>query len=149
MLALVWLLLSGHYTPLMLGFGALSCAFVAFLAHRFDVVDQESHPVHVSWRMPVYFVWLLIEVVKANIDIGKRILDPSLPIDPMLFEVKASQKTDLGRVIFANSITLTPGTVSVDVGKDRILVHALTREGADELRRGTMDAKVTALESWA
>lgn len=149
MLALVWLLLSGHYTPLMLGFGAASCAFVAFLAHRFDVVDQESHPVHVSWRMPVYFVWLLIEVVKANIDIGRRILDPSLPIDPMLFEVKASQKTDLGRVIFANSITLTPGTISVDVGEDKILVHALTREGADELRRSTMDAKVTALESWA
>ncbi len=149
MLAAVWLLLSGHYTPLMLVFGALSCAFVAFLAHRFDLVDHESHPLRVGWRLPVYWLWLLVEIVKANFDVGKRILDPSLPIEPILFEVEASQKTDLGKVIFANSITLTPGTISVDVGEDRILVHALTREGADELLRGTMDAKVTAMESWA
>ncbi len=146
MLAVVWLLLSGHYTTLILIFGALSCAFVTYLARRFDVVDHESHPLHMWWRLPGYWLWLLGEIIKANIDVGRRIIDPSLPIDPMLFEVDASQKTDLGRVIFANSITLTPGTVSVDMREGKILVHALTAEGAEDLRQGTMNAKATALE---
>lgn len=146
MLAVVWLLLSGHYTTLILIFGAISCAFVTYLARRFDVVDHESHPLHMSWRLPGYWLWLLVEIVKANIDVGRRIIAPSLPIDPMLFEVDASQKTDLGRVIFANSITLTPGTVSVDMREGKILVHALTAEGAADLRQGTMNAKATALE---
>jgi multicomponent Na+:H+ antiporter subunit E len=146
MLAVVWLLLSGHYTTLILIFGAISCAFVTYLARRFDVVDHESHPLHMSWRLPGYWLWLLVEIVKANIDVGRRIIDPKLPIDPMLFEVDASQKTDLGRVIFANSITLTPGTVSVDMREGKILVHALTAEGAEDLRQGTMNAKATALE---
>jgi multicomponent Na+:H+ antiporter subunit E len=146
MLAVVWLLLSGHYNTLLLVFGALSCAFVTYLALRFDVVDHESHPLHMWWRLPGYWLWLLVEIVKANIDVGRRIIDPNLPIDPMLFEVDADQKSDLGRVIFANSITLTPGTVSVDVRENKILVHALTAEGAEDLRRGTMNAKTTALE---
>jgi len=146
MLAAVWLLLSGHYTPLLLVFGALSCAFVTYLAQRFDVVDHESHPLHMWWRLPGYWVWLLVEIIKSNIDVGRCIIHPSLPIDPRLFEVDASQKTDLGLVVFANSITLTPGTISVDVRKDKILVHALSAEGAENLRRGTMNSKVTALE---
>ena len=146
MLAAVWLLLSGHYTPLLLVFGALSCAFVTYLAQRFDVVDHESHPLHMWWRLPSYWIWLLVEIVKGNIDVGYRIIHPSLPIDPRLFEVEASQKTDLGRVVFANSITLTPGAISVDVRGDKILVHALSAEGAEDLRRGTMNAKATALE---
>ncbi len=146
MLAVVWLLLSGHYTTLILIFGALSCALVTYLARRFDVVDHESHPWHMWWRLPGYWLWLLVEIVEANIDVGRRIIDPSLPIDPMLFEVDATQKSDLGRVIFANSITLTPGTVSVDMREGKILVHALTAEGAADLRQGTMNAKATALE---
>ncbi len=146
MLAAVWLILSGHYTPLLLAFGALSCAFVTYMAQRLDVVDHESHPLHMWWRLPGYWVWLLVEIVKSNIDVGYRIIHPSLPIDPRLFEVEASQKSDLGLVVFANSITLTPGTISVDVRKDKILVHTLSTEGAENLRRGTMNSKVTALE---
>jgi multicomponent Na+:H+ antiporter subunit E len=145
-LAAVWLLLSGHYEPLLLTFGAASCAFVCVIAHRFDVVDHESNPVHMSWRLPGYWLWLLIEIVKANFDVARRVVDPRLPIDPRLFEVAPTQRTDLGRVIFANSITLTPGTISVEVEPDRILVHALTAEGEAALREGIMDAKVTALE---
>lgn len=145
-LAAVWLLLSGHYDALLLTFGAASCVFVCVIAHRFDVIDHESHPLHMSWRLPGYWLWLLVEIVKANIDVARCILDPKLPIDPRLFELAPTQTSDLGRVIFANSITLTPGTISVDVAPDRILVHALTGEGEAALREGIMDAKVTALD---
>jgi multicomponent Na+:H+ antiporter subunit E len=96
--------------------------------------------------LPHYWVWLLIEIIKANIDVARRIIDPKMPIEPHLFEIPMTQKTDLGRVIFANSITLTPGTVSLDIGNDTILVHALTQAGEDGLATGEMDAKVTELE---
>ena len=146
MLAAVWLLLSGHYTPLLLVFGALSCAFVTYLAQRFDVVDHESHPLHMWWRLPGYWVWLLVEIIKSNIDVGRCIIHPSLPIDPRLFEVDASQKTDLGLVVFANSITLTPGTVTVELEEGLLRVHALTTEAAEEVMSGEMDRRVTAME---
>ena len=138
--------MSGHYDAMMLTFGAISCVFVTLLARRMDIIDHESHPLHMGWRLPHYWVWLLIEIIKANIDVARRIIDPKMPIEPHLFEIPMTQKTDLGRVIFANSITLTPGTVSLDIGNDTILVHALTQAGEDGLATGEMDAKVTELE---
>ena len=146
-LAGVWLLLSGHYDPLILTFGVFSCALVTYLALRFRLVDPESYPLHMGWRLVAYWGWLIVEIVKANYDVARRVLDPRLPIDPRLFETKMSQTSDLGRVIYANSITLTPGTISLDLGDDRILVHALTREGQDAVETGEMDAKVAALET--
>lgn len=146
-LAGVWLLLSGHYDPLIVGFGVFSCAFVTYLARRFRLVDLESYPLHMGWRLLAYWGWLLVEIVKANFDVARRVLDPRMPIDPRLFETKMSQTSDLGRVIYANSITLTPGTISLDLGDDTILVHALTRQGQDALETGEMDAKVAALET--
>ncbi len=148
-LAAVWLLWSGHYTGLLLTLGALCCALVVYIAHRMDVIDHEGHPSHLTWRFPGYWLWLSVEIVKANLDVTRRVLDLRLPIDPRLFEVKTSQRTDLGRVIYANSITLTPGTVSTDVGAETIQVHAIGAEGERDLQAGAMDAKVTALEGGA
>lgn len=144
-LAAVWLLLSGHYNPLMLAFGALSCAFVLFLARRLGLVDREGMPLHVAQHLPGYWLWLLGEVVKANIDVARRIVDPKLPVSPRMFEVKTRQRTDLLRALYANSITLTPGTIAVDVRDDTILVHALTAEGQAALETGEMDARLAAL----
>ncbi len=106
-------------------------------------------PTHLLPRLLLYAPWLVWEVVKANIDVARRILTPSLPISPRMIKVKAGQQSDLGRVIYANSITLTPGTVSVDVEDDTILVHALTKEAADGVETGEMDRKVTRLEGGA
>lgn len=145
-LAVVWLLLSGHYTGLLLGLGALSCLFVAWIAHRMEVVDHEGHPIHISWRAPMYWLWLGWEIVKANLDVTRRILDPRLPISPTVFKVTASQKSDLGRVTYANSITLTPGTVSLSLFKNEIEVHALSREAAEGLAQGAMDRMVARFE---
>lgn len=141
-----WLLLSGYFEPLLLSFGVLSCGLVLVVVHRMDVVDHEGHPVHLGWRILPYWFWLMIEIIKANIAVAKLILDPKLPISPVMVSVPTSQHTELGQVIFANSITLTPGTVSIRVGEKQILVHAVTRELADDLLGGAMDRQVTRME---
>ncbi len=142
-----WLLMSGIMEPFILVLGVLSCAVVVFIAMRMDVVDHEAVPVHLTFAITLYWPWLLWEIVKANIDVTKRVLFRSAGISPTMARVKASQKTDLGKVIYANSITLTPGTISIDIDDDGyILVHALAREGIDGLVEGTMDRKVTAME---
>ena len=146
---ITWLLWSGHYSfyhTLVLTMGILSCAFVVYLADRLDIIDEEGHPVHLIWGLILYIPWLLWAIIKANIDVAKRILSPRLPIAPRIVRVNGTQKTDLCRVIFANSITLTPGTVSLDLDEEDIVVHALTEEAADDVQSGDMDRRVTALE---
>ncbi len=144
-----WLLLSGYFEPLLLAFGVASCLAVVWIAHRMDVIDREGHPIHLGPRALVYWIWLVAEIIKANIDVAKRIVDAKLPIQPNLFWTKASQKSELGQVIYANSITLTPGTISMRVTGGSILVHALTREAAEGVEQGDMDRRVSALESGA
>ncbi|MEX1206005.1 MAG: Na+/H+ antiporter subunit E [Dongiaceae bacterium] len=141
----LWLLLSGHYEPLLLGFGVLSCALVVAIALRMDVVDKEGHPVHLGWRALAYWPWLLLEIAKSNIDVARRVLHPALPISPTLVRVKASQSSDLGQVIYANSITLTPGTVSIELEDGMIDVHALTGETAAALEAGEMNRRILAM----
>ncbi len=146
LLAAIWLLLSGYYTTLLLALGALSCALVVVLCRRMDIIDPEGHPNHLFLGLLLYIPWLLWEICKSNIDIARRILDPKLPISPSVVRIKTSQKTHLGQVIYANSITLTPGTVSVEVEEGEIIVHALTSETAAALLEGSMDRRVTRLE---
>lgn len=146
-LALFWLLLSGMFTPFLLAAGAGSAFAVALIARRMDLLDHEGHPVQLAWGAVLsYWPWLLKEIVKSAWDVSRRILDPRLPIAPTLAEFAPSQKTDLGLVIHANSITLTPGTVAVEVAAGRFLVHALTREGAAGLAGSEMDRRCAALE---
>jgi multicomponent Na+:H+ antiporter subunit E len=145
-LAIVWLLLSGHFEPLVLILGLASCVVVVAITRRMDLIDHEGHPIHLTRRATGYWLWLAWEVVKANIDVAKRVLAPNMNISPTMVRLTASQKTDLGLVIYANSITLTPGTVSVDVEPGEILVHALSRDAAEDLRGGEMDRRVAQFE---
>lgn len=145
-LYVTWLLLSGVYQPFWCILGAISCAICVGIALRMEVVDRETYPVHLSVILPRYWLWLFKEIVLANIDVTKRILAPNLPINPQLFRVKATQHNELGKVIFANSITLTPGTVTVDIDGDEFLVHALSDATKDDLETGEMDRRVTGLE---
>ncbi len=142
-LLILWLLLSGIYEPLLIILGVVSCAFVALIAYRMDVVDHEGHPVHLTWRFLIYLPWLAWEIVKSNIAVAKIIVDPKLPISPSVIKVRASQPDELGHVIYANSITLTPGTVSIDMQGDDIEVHALAAEFAEGVQSGDMDRRVT------
>lgn len=142
----IWLLLSGHYSPLMLTLGLLSTLLVVVLVNRANLIDQENQPIIVKPSVLFYLGWLGREIVKSNIDVARLILNPRLQISPKVFTVKASQKSDLGRVTYANSITLVPGTVAMNVEEDVITVHALTQEAAADLQRGEMDRRVCAME---
>jgi multicomponent Na+:H+ antiporter subunit E len=142
----VWLLLSGHYTPLLLGLGVLSCLLVVLLAMRVELVDREVVLVLLKPRALLYWLWLGREIIKSNIDVTLRILDPKLRISPNVIRVKATQRSELGRVTYANSITLVPGTVAMSVEADEIIVHAITRAVAADLQRGEMDRRITELE---
>ena len=141
-----WLVLSGHYTAPLMIVGAVSSLAVVALASRMAVIDREGHPIYLFGRAMWYWPWLIWQIIKSGIDVSRIILSPSLPISPTLINVKASQKSVVGVVTYANSITLTPGTVSVEVEGDEITVHAITRAGAMDLAEGEMDRMVTRFE---
>ncbi len=145
-LFVVWLLLSGHYNPLLIGLGLFSCALTVAIVLRMDVCDLETHPVHLTTRIFGYWLWLWKEITKANIDVAKRVLAPRMPVRPALIEVTPSQATELGQVIYANSITLTPGTTTMDIRDGTFLVHCISPEVGDDLLSGDMDRHVTLLE---
>jgi multicomponent Na+:H+ antiporter subunit E len=145
-LAVLWLLLSGHFQPLFLSLGLLSVVAVVLIARRMEVLDPEGHPVHLARLIFLYWPWLVKEIIKSNIDVARLVLNPKLPISPTVIAVKATQQSDVGRVTYANSITLTPGTVTLAVEDGTFLVHALTRDMAAGVESGDMDRRVTALE---
>lgn len=145
-LVIFWLLNSGHYNALLLCLGAVSIVIVVIIAHRMDVIDHESQPVHLTIHMPAYWLWLARQIIQANIMVTYHIWRGSKTISPTQFNLKASQKSDMGKVIYANSITLTPGTVAIDLVGDNITVHALTKKTAEELMSGEMDRRVSWLE---
>jgi multicomponent Na+:H+ antiporter subunit E len=141
-----WLLLSGHYTATLITYGALSCLGVVLLAAHLDILDEEALPAHLGLRPLLYLPWLLKEIVLSNLSVARVILAPSLPIHPRLLRVESSQQSDVGRVTYANSITLTPGTITLDVRDGKLLVHALTSDAAEGLLSGEMDRRVARLE---
>ncbi len=145
-LLLFWMMLSGDFGLLNLALGFVSVLLTVSICNRMDVVDQESQPVEMSTRLPVYWAWLALKVVKSNLDVTRRIWTPGKSISPTVVRLKLSQQTALGKVIYANSITLTPGTVTLAIEDDEILVHALTRADAAALETGEMDRQVRELE---
>lgn len=144
----LWLLMSGHYTGLLIFLGLISAIGVTLIARRMDILDDEALPVQIFWRMPSATFWLIGEILKSNIAVAKVVLDPQ-SATPTQVTVETTQKTAVGLVTHANFITLTPGTVSVAVNErqGKIIVHGLTRELAESCLDGSMDAKVTWLEN--
>jgi multicomponent Na+:H+ antiporter subunit E len=145
-LFIFWLLLSGIYQPLIISFGIASSLLVAWIAHRMDVIDHEGFPIHLGTKAVTYWPWLIWEIIKANIDVAAIIIKPKLPITPTMFSSHASQKTEVGQVTYANSITLTPGTISVGIADGMVEVHALTSQSADDVITGRMDKRVSQIE---
>lgn len=146
LLSAFWLVNSGHYTPLLLFFMVASVASIVALSLYMDVVDGEGQPLSITFTLPIYLLWLAKEVVLANIAVARCVWQGRESISPRTIEVTANQKSDLGKVIYANSITLTPGTVSIDLEGDTILVHALDEESASGLLTGEMDRRVCRVE---
>ncbi|MEX2494671.1 MAG: Na+/H+ antiporter subunit E [Woeseia sp.] len=143
--AAAWLLWSGHYTPLLLFLGVVSCGLVLVLASRTGFFEVEVYALHLGPRLPRFWLWLLKEIVKSNFAVAKIILNPRLPIEPMIATVDATELPRVAQATLANAITLTPGTVSLDIDRGVIEVHCLTSAVADDLKGGEMLRRATRL----
>lgn len=145
-LALTWAGLSGETSALIISFGFLSCLLVTYIVRQMNHRDGDWHPFDFIWRrLPGYTVWLCGEILKSNIDVAKAILLRPDSIRPARLIVDASSLSELGQVMYANSITLTPGTVSLFLRDGKIEVHALLEDAAKSLESGTMLARVEHL----
>ena len=144
-LAAAWLLWSGIYKPLLLGLGLFSVLLTIYVKYRMEFFQTEVFALRFGRRLIGYWLWLAREVFKSSLDVARIILTPSLPISPQVVTIKASCKNPVDQATLANSITLTPGTLALDVYKGEITVHALTEAGAEELRKGEMDRRILAL----
>lgn len=146
-LAALWLLLSGYFdVPLLLFWGVVSVILTVYLAHRARMIDEEGAPIGLIPGMIPYFFWLGGEIGKANVVVAREVLAITPRLSPKMIRVPMTQRTTAGMVTFANSITLTPGTVSVTLEDGFILVHALTEGLADEAAIADMGARVARTE---
>lgn len=144
-----WLLLSGNYKTWLVVSGALASVLVVAFSRSKRIVDGEGFPLERLPRTFLYWLWLFKEIVRSSIAVSRIILDPRLPITPTMVRVPAKQQTSVSLVTYANSITLTPGTISVEVAERdcTIYVHALTREGAEGMvPDDEMNDRVAALD---
>lgn len=141
-----WLLLSGHYDTWLVASGAvLSVAVVAFSLFK-GITDEEGFPIEKLPRGLIYWPWLGWQMILSALNVSRLILDPKLPISPTMVKVDTLQKSAVGLTTYANSITLTPGTISVEVSEkgSAVWVHAITRENA----QGFSDDKMNRMAAW-
>lgn len=146
-LAAFWWLLSGQTKPFLLECGVVTVLVVTWISSRMRLLDEESQPLRMLPRLCLYMPWLLWQVVISNWDVVKRVWTPGLGIAPSVIRVPCELKTGFGRVTYANSITLTPGTVTIEAGQGEFLVHALCDEAATGLLSGEMHTRVQRVEN--
>lgn len=144
-LFVIWILLSGYFKSNLIILGLLSCALVTILSVAYKVYSPNHHRLAINLRLPFYLPWLLLEIIKSNLHVARCILTNN--IQPQTLRIKPKQTTDAALALHANSITLTPGTISVDYSSDQLLVHALTDHTAAGVESDEMNDKVAALES--
>ena len=145
LLGAAWLLWSGLFYPLLLVLGAFSCLLTVYLTHRMGYFDNNVFALRFGVRLIGYWAWLAKEVVKSSLEVARIVLSPSLPIEPQTVEITATASHPVDQAILGNSITLTPGTLALDVFQGKIVVHCLTKAGADDLLSGEMNRRVAAL----
>ncbi len=145
LLAAFWLLLSGHYDPLMLGFGAFSLGLVFYISIRMDRLDGEVEYITFGQRVVRYWFWLVGQIFVSSIGVTKLVWGKTSDLSPSLEKVPATTVPDSTQVLYANSITLTPGTLSVDIEDGDITVHALQKKSLQELKEGAMAKKISEI----
>lgn len=142
-----WILLSGEFNFILILSGVFSSLLVSYMSH--DLLTGKGDiklGLARTIRFTRYLPWILWQIVLANLDLVYRTLHPKMPISPRIISFKNDFKTDLGMVILANSITLTPGTVTINVTEDEFIVHTIAEEAAQSLISGEMQARVKRIE---
>lgn len=145
LLSVFWVLLSGYIQPLLLSFGAVSVAIVLLVLKRMDDVDQQPSKLSFSAQTLRYFTWLLGQIISSSIHVTKLVWGPSSKLSPVLAKIPVNHLPPNKRVLYANSITLTPGTLSVDLEDGEVTVHALQKSSIDELKQGSMEQKIAGI----
>ncbi|PLX05965.1 MAG: hypothetical protein C0596_15835 [Marinilabiliales bacterium] len=128
----IWILLNNSLDPVLLIIGAGVSILIALLfCTKCSVFSQiKLSPKSLFFSIAYIFVFI-IELIKSNLDVAYRVISPKLPINPGIVKVKTVLNTEIGLMILANSITLTPGTLSVDIRDEFIYVHWIDVEGKD------------------
>jgi multicomponent Na+:H+ antiporter subunit E len=147
LLGAAWLLWSGFFKPLLLALGAFSCVLVLIVSYRMHLFDTDFFALRYMSRLLRYWAWLGREVVRSSMGVTRAVLSPGLPISPTVTEFDAHCEHPVDRTILGNSITLTPGTLTLSIDGQRFVVHALTEEGARDIIGGEMDRRVSRLRS--
>lgn len=147
LLVAAWLLWSGFFKPLLLALGGFSVALTLYVVRRMGYVDKDTLPFHYSSGLLRFWAWLGREIVSSSLEVARVVLRRDLKVDPKVVSLDASDLDRFDQALLGNSITLTPGTLTLDVHEGRLLVHALTPEGAAALREGEMQRRVKALRS--
>ncbi len=134
-MAAFWILLSGIFDAFHLISGLVCCSIVSIISHDLLVKGKSEKKLLKSLRLIIYVPWELWQIVLANIDVAYRVLHPKMPIDPLIIEFETTLRGEFSLVTLANSITLTPGTITILVEPERgaFLVHAIAKEPAEAL----------------
>ncbi len=146
-LLLLWISLSGHFNALQIGLGLLSSIAVVLLTMRLKILTTEGSRLKLLPNYPVYLIWLIKEIIKSNLSVAKIVLSPNMPLCREIVRTRPKQMNDLAATIYANSITLTPGTVTINVIENDFVVHSLAKQFTVGILSNEMNDKVTTLES--
>ncbi len=144
-LAVFWLLLSGFFKPLLLGFGLFSVLLVVFLLQRMDSFDQQPEQPALGIPSLRYAIWLVGQVLLSSVKVAKLVWSRNKALSPAVAKLPLTDIPDNNRVRYANSITLTPGTLSIDIDDQHVTVHALEQESIEELQAGDMANKIATV----
>lgn len=136
-LFLLWLLLSGSLAAEEVSIGIVVAVVAAMATPRIEIFNGFKFTFYTPLALLFYLLNFLFALVKANLDLAKRVLTPALPLNPEIISIKTELQSELGRLLLANSITLTPGTLTVDVKDDRLLVHWIDSSPASNNEQAT------------
>jgi len=145
LLVAAWLLWSGLFKPLLLALGAFSCVLVLIVAQRMHLFDTDILELRFLSRLIRFWGWLGKEIVTSSVEVTRAVLGPKLPISPSVAEFDTRCEHPVDRALLGNSITLTPGTLTLSIVGQRFTVHALTEKAAREIVAGEMDRRVGEL----
>ena len=143
----IWIAFSGHFDFLLLSFGVISVLIVLYTLRRMRIIDQTPVKFEMNaFKLVTYCFWLIGEILKSNIKVTKTILSPKINVKQNMFNVPLSPESEAGQVIFANSITLTPGTITVETEKNSLLIHALNFSDRTKDEIADMGSRVSKCE---
>ncbi|MEE4297057.1 MAG: Na+/H+ antiporter subunit E [Wenzhouxiangella sp.] len=144
-LTVLWLAISGVYKPVIFMLGVGSLVLVIWVASRMRIIGEEHNPLVFSWRLPVFWLWALREIVLANLHVARLVFKPQ-EISPRIVKVPVPLQSELGRVVYGNTCTLTPGTVTLTLDNEKLVAHALDQHSAEALLSGRLVRKIQWLE---